>query len=331
MSTQATLRVAEPDLMRSLEDLISSTPGGAVRGDDGSRTPSRPVDEVGPSMTATTLLRPVRRAVRGRFGVWPVYESFNKVVRSPGALRALVTERREASRLRRELGVRQAEVVTVVPTYRRPDSLARAVASALAQDVPGHVVVVVDDGAGTPALPADDRVVVASLSRHTGHSGLVRNVGLALVDSTYASFLDDDNTWRPHHLRTALAALDDADADVVYTAVERLLPDGRLMDVLSQPFDRRLMRDKAFVDTNAIVARRDRGVRFSRIRRRKGVRPPVDWEFVWRLSRHHRTVHVPTRTVRYAVNPGSYFTSWDVPTQRSGAEARAPQPSPGRG
>lgn len=330
MSGSTALRVAEPDLMRSLEDLFSSTPGGAVRDDDGFRAPSRPVDEVGP-MTAGTLLRPVRRAVRARFGVWPVYESFNKVARCPGALRAFVTERREIARLRHELGVRRAEVVTVVPTFRRPESLARAVDSALAQDVPGHVVVVVDDGAGTPPLPDDERVVVASLSRHTGHSGLVRNVGLGLVDSTFASFLDDDNTWRPDHLRTALAAMDDADADVVYTAVDRLLPDGRLMDVLSQPFDRRLMRDKAFVDTNAIVARRDRGVRFSRIRRRKGVRPPVDWEFVWRLSRRHRTVHVPARTVRYAVNPGSYFTSWDVPRQRSAADALEHRSGQGRG
>ena len=301
-----------------------------MRDDDGFRAPSRPVDEVGPTMTAGTLLRPVRRAVRARFGVWPVYESFNKVARSPGALRAFVTEQREIARLRRELGVRRAEVVTVVPTFRRPESLARAVDSALAQDVPDHLVIVVDDGAGTPPLPDDERVVVASLSRHTGHSGLVRNVGLGLVDSTFASFLDDDNTWRPDHLRTALAALDDADADVVYTAVDRLLPDGRLMDVLSQPFDRHLMRDKAFVDTNAIVARRDRGVRFSRIRRRKGVRPPVDWEFVWRLSRRHRTVHVPARTVRYAVNPGSYFTSWDVPRQRSAGD-RSPRPTAGAG
>ncbi|GEN79725.1 hypothetical protein N867_07350 [Actinotalea fermentans ATCC 43279 = JCM 9966 = DSM 3133] len=288
-----------------------------MRGEDGCLAASRP-DEEGHHMPAAHLLRPLRRAVRARFGVWPVYESFNKVVRSPGAARAFVTERREIARLRRELGPRRAEVVTVVPTYRRPESLVRAVDSALAQDVADHVVVVVDDGAGTPPLPDDDRVVVASLSRHTGHSGLVRNVGLGIVDSTYASFLDDDNTWRPDHLRTALVALDEA--DVVYTAVDRVLPDGRLMDVLSQPFDRDLMRDKAFVDTNAIVARRDRGVRFSRIRRRRGVRPPVDWEFVWRLSRRRTTVHVPERTVRYAVNPGSYFTSWDVPRQRSAAD-----------
>lgn len=255
--------------------------------------------------------RALRRTLRSRFGLWPVHEARNKVMRSPGALRAWTIERREIARLRAEVGPRTAHVVTVVPTYRRPELLAKAVDSALAQDVPGHVVVVVDDGAGLAGLPDDPRVVAVSLSRHRGHSGLVRNVGLGLVESEYAAFLDDDNTWRADHLSLCLAALEGG-ADVVYTALERVLPDGTLMDVLSQPFDRDLMREKAFVDTNAIVVRRDPGVRFSRIRRRRGVRPPVDWEFVWRLSRTRRTVHVPEATVRYMVNPGSYFTQWQV-------------------
>ena len=253
----------------------------------------------------------IRSALRGRFGLWPVHEARNKVLRSPGALRAWVIERREVARLRAHVGPRTASVVTVIPTYRRPELLAVAVRSALAQDVPDHVVVVVDDGGGLSGLPDDPRVVGVSLSRHRGHSGLVRNVGLGLVESEYAAFLDDDNTWRADHLRLTLAALADG-ADLVYTALERVLPDGTLMDILSVPFDRDLMREKAFVDTNAIVVRRDRGVRFSRIRRRRGVRPPVDWELVWRLSRTRRTVHVPEATVRYMVNPGSYFTHWQV-------------------
>ena len=269
--------------------------------------------------------RALRRALRSRFGLWPVHEARNKVLRSPGALRAWVVERREISRLRAEIGPRTARVVTVVPTFQRPELLAKAVRSALEQDVPGHVVVVVDDGAGLTGLPDDPRVIGVSLAKHRGHSGLVRNVGLGLVDSEYAAFLDDDNTWRPDHLRLTLAALADG-ADVVYTALERVLPDGTLMDVLSQPFDRHLMREKAFVDTNAIVVRRDRGVRFSRIRRRRGVRPPVDWEFVWRLSRTRRTVHVPEATVRYMVNPGSYFTHWRVGAEGTDPAADAGTP-----
>ncbi len=266
--------------------------------------------------------RAIRRYLRSRFGLWPVHEVRNKVLRSPGALRAWVVERREVARLRAQVGPRRARVVTVVPTYRRPELLRTAVASALAQDVDDHVVVVVDDGAGVVGLPEDPRVVAVSLAKHRGHSGLVRNVGLGLVESEFAAFLDDDNTWHPNHLAVALAAL--ADADVVYTGLERVLPDGSPMDVLSEPFDRERMKEKSFVDTNVIVARRDPGVRFSRIRRRRGVRPPVDWEFVWRLSRTRRTVHVPETTVRYMVNPGSYFTQWQV----GGSEQPAPEAQP---
>lgn len=266
----------------------------------------------GPTRIARTLLR-------SRFGLWPVHEARNKVLRSPGALRAWLIERREIARLRAQVGPRRAQVVTVVPTYRRPELLRTAVASALAQDVDDHVVVVVDDGAGLAGLPEDPRVVAVSLSKHRGHSGLVRNVGLGLVESEFAAFLDDDNTWHPDHLRVALAAL--ADADVVYTGLERVLPDGTPMDVLSEPFDRERMKEKSFVDTNVIVVRRDPGVRFSRIRRRRGVRPPVDWEFVWRLSRTRRTLHVPQTTVRYMVNPGSYFTQWQVGEGAQSAES----------
>src|SRR5699024_7767894 len=111
----------------------------------------------------------------------------------------------------------------------------------------------------------------------------------------------------------ALEALGSGDADVVYTAVERVLPDGRTMDVLSEPFDRHRMREDSFVDTNSLVVRRDAGVRFSRVRRGRGVKPPVDWEFVWRTSRRRRVVHVPVTTVRYLVNPGSYFSRWNLP------------------
>lgn len=270
----------------------------------------------------------MRRAIRSRFGLWPVHEVRNKALRWPGAVRAAVVERREVARLRVEVGGRRARVVTVVPTWNRPELLAAAVASALEQDVADHVVVVVHDGPGLTGVPDDSRVVGVSLSRHVGHSGLVRNVGLGLVDSDYAAFLDDDNTWRPDHLRRALAAL--AEADLAYTGLERVLPDGTLMDVLAEPFDRELMKERSFVDTNAIVVRRGPGVRFSRIRRRRGVRPPVDWELVWRLSRRMRVVQVPEPTVRYTVNPGSYFTQWELPG-RPGATAdgtRAPSDRP---
>jgi glycosyltransferase involved in cell wall biosynthesis len=251
----------------------------------------------------------MRAWLRARFGIWPLYEARNKALGWPRALLALRGERREISRLRRAHQVPTARVTTVIPTYRRPETLLRALHTALAQDVDDHVVIVVDDGAGLPELPDDQRLVAVSLSQNTGRAGQVRNVGVALARSPFLAFLDDDNEWHPHHLSVALEALE-GDADLVYTALERVHPDGTSMDVVSQEFDRRLLAEESYVDASSIVVRNSRHVRFSRIHRSSRTLPKEDWELVWRLSRRLRVRHVPELTVRYTVNPDSYFTPW---------------------
>ncbi|WP_250443497.1 glycosyltransferase [Actinotalea sp. C106] len=259
-----------------------------------------------------------RRRLRARFGIWVLYEARNKVLGMPGAIAGLLREDAEVRRLRHTTHVPPATVTTVMPTYRRPEALQRAVASALGQDWNDHTVIVVDDGGGLPDLPEDPRLVAVSLRSNTSRVSLVRNVGLRLARSPYVAFLDDDNEWRPQHLTVALEALEQG-VDVVYTAVERARPDGRTHDVLSAPFDRRTLADASYVDTNSLVVRHGRGVRFSRLDRPRTMLPKEDWEFVWRLSRRHRTVHLPIPTVRYLMNPDSYYTTWG-----SGDELTAP-------
>lgn len=260
-------------------------------------------------------MRAVKRLVRRTFGWARLMEARNKLVLGTTALALRRFENAEVRRLAVTLPPRTAPalVATVIPTYRRPESLLRAVASALAQTVTDQVVIVVDDGAGLPELPADPRLVVVGLSRNVGVAGIVRNIGIRLTDSTYVAFLDDDNTWSPEHLAVALAALDGpSGADGVYTALSRREPDGGVRDVLSVPFDRRQAADRCFLDTNAFVARRTPGLRFSRLRRTPDVMPREDWEMIFRYSRRHRVRHVPVATVEYLVNPASYWTAWQA-------------------
>lgn len=278
-------------------------------------------------MPGRAATRSLRRALRRRFGLWPLHELRNAVLGWP---RALATRRLESGEVRRlgSVPVPAAKVTTVMPTYRRPESLVEAVRSALAQDVTDHTVIVVDDGGGLPELPSDPRLVAVSLRRNTACLGMVRNVGIRLARSPYVAFLDDDNTWRPDHLSVGLAALETG-ADVVYTAVQRSLPDGTALDTLSTPFDRRAMADSSYVDANSIVVRNGPRVRFSRLPRRKTTLPKEDWEFVWRLSRRLRTRHVPVPTVRYVANPSSYYTTWrDLPeASTDGMVSEAPGPA----
>lgn len=257
--------------------------------------------------------------LRERYGLWPLLELRNRVVGGPSAAAWRLFEWAEVRRCSRGLGpFPEAAVVTVIPTYRRPELLREAVASALGQSVSDHLVIVVDDGGGLPRLPADDRLVAISLSRNSRRLGLVRNVGIRLTRSTYIAFLDDDNRWYPNHLAVATEALEKG-VDLVYTAVERVRGDGSRMDTLSQDFDRRELGDRpGFVDANAIVVRRGPRVRFSVIRRAKETLPKEDLEFVWRMSRRMRVRHVAVPTVQYLVNEDSYYTGWP----KGGGEAQ---------
>jgi Glycosyl transferase family 2 len=266
------------------------------------------------------LGRPLRRVLRRHFGWLPLYELRNKIRYGHTVPRVWLFESAEVRRLRATLPASAAPLVTtVIPTYRRPESLPAAVRSVLAQTVSDQRVIVVDDGGGgLPELPDDPRLIAVSLARNTAVLGVVRNVGIRLADSEFVAFLDDDNEWEPEHLATALAALRSTEPDRrgrrlagVYTALRRVLPDGREVDVLSVPFDRRLARNEGFLDANGFVARRSRALRFSRLRRDRGVLPREDWATLYRYSRRHPIEHVPVPTVRYLVNPDTYYTVWD--------------------
>jgi len=262
----------------------------------------------------------IKRALRRRYGWLPLYELRNKVLLAYTVPAVWRFENAEVRRLRTLMPPEGDAplVTTVIPTYRRPEQLLNAVESALDQTVRDHRVIVVDDGAGLPKLPQDPRLVALSLSRNCAVLGVVRNVGIRLADSPYLAFLDDDNTWEPDHLATALAALDaDPGLGGVYTALRRMLPDGTDHDIISEPFDPRTARERAYLDANAFVARSATRLRFSRLRRDRGVLPREDWATLYSFSRRHRIAHVPRPTVRYLVNPATYYTTWDEERLRS--------------
>ncbi len=257
---------------------------------------------------------PVKQWLKSRYGFIPLTESRNKIMYGHTAPALYRFERTEARRIggsRPGGRFPKARVATIIPTFKRPEHLVRAVESVLAQTVTDQVVLVIDDGGGLPDLPADPRLHAFSLARNIAVPGVARNIGIRLTDSPFVAFLDDDNTWHPQHLEVALARLAAApELDGVYTAMRRVTPAGDTLDVISVPFDRDYARNNGFLDVSTFVVRRSPGVRYSRIKRAKHVVPKEDWELMWRYTRRRHIEHVPELTVDYLVNPDSYWTPW---------------------
>ena len=264
-----------------------------------------------------SLVNRVKTSIRKTIGLWPAREAWNSVALGSRLPELIHFENKEVARLRSALGqVPEAKIACIIPTFKRPQGLLKAIESVLAQERQDFVIVVVDDGAGLPRLPADPRIFAVSLSRNSAVLGIVRNVGIRLSRSEYIAFLDDDNVWTSRHLAAAVDGLERG-SDLVYTAVRRTRPDGSELDVLSKSFDRKRFSDEtSWVDANSIVLRRAICPPFSRLPRTRKTLPKEDWEFVWRVSRRAHVVHVTDVTVEYLVNPESYYTSWKPRDQR---------------
>jgi len=118
-------------------------------------------------------------------------------------------------------------VAVIIPTYRRPQSLERAVRSVLAQDDLGRLVeelVVVDndpDGSArltVARLQEDGARILYVHAREPGVSN-ARNAGLAATSAPLIAFIDDDESAPPHWLGALYDAHTALGVDVTFGPV----------------------------------------------------------------------------------------------------------------
>ena len=100
----------------------------------------------------------------------------------------------------------------MIPTFRRPELVRRAAASALAQTAGDLEVIVVADGADAAATDAtrrsletlgDPRLRVVAPGRQLGN-GAARNLGVDHAAAPLVALLDDDDEWFPGKLAAQL-------------------------------------------------------------------------------------------------------------------------------
>ena len=126
-------------------------------------------------------------------------------------------------------------VSVIIPTYKRSDTLVRALESVLAQTYKNIEIIVVDDNAEFPEIRRHNEILIAKYpkvilvenEKNLG-GGLSRNEGIKVASGKYVAFLDDDDEYLPEKIEKQLNCLNSHDekTSVVYCYAEMINVNG---------------------------------------------------------------------------------------------------------
>lgn len=118
----------------------------------------------------------------------------------------------------------QPSVSIVIPLYNKRRTVARSIASILAQSFSAFEVVIIDDGSTDgswdelEACGATADARFRCVRQANAGPGAARNAGVKLANAPFIAFLDADDEWMPEHLQRAMDVLCTAGACPVYVA-----------------------------------------------------------------------------------------------------------------
>ncbi|MBU3946603.1 MAG: glycosyltransferase family 2 protein [Proteobacteria bacterium] len=122
------------------------------------------------------------------------------------------------------------KVTVIIPTYNRRHIIGKAVESVLAQSEQDLEVIVVDDGSEDDTHSIimsfnDDRI--SYFYKTNGGAASARNFGLSRAVGKYVAFLDSDDFWPDHYLKTMLTQLQiNSEFGAAYSPITVIHPDG---------------------------------------------------------------------------------------------------------
>jgi glycosyltransferase involved in cell wall biosynthesis len=213
------------------------------------------------------------------------------------------------------------EVAVVIPAHNPGPHLARSLGSVLAQDFTDWECVVVDDGSAEPvggldATAVDPRVRV--VRQPNAGVSVARNVGVALTDSRWVAFLDQDDEWHPAKLRRQVELLRaDEGAAFAHSGFVWRLPHTDLPATEVRATYRESLACRAYVLMSSLVVAREHYTAIG------GSDPLLaqqqDWALVLDLLRRHGpAVYAPEPLATYYVHDANASRNY----VRAAAEAR---------
>jgi glycosyltransferase involved in cell wall biosynthesis len=125
-------------------------------------------------------------------------------------------------------------VTVIIATYNWSSVLPYSIGSVLRQTYRDFELLVVgdgctDDSAEVVASIGDPRVRWINLPVNSRHQSAPNNEGLRQAAGDIVAYLGHDDLWLPHHLESVMTAYDGPAADLAYTLVGCVAPQGALV------------------------------------------------------------------------------------------------------
>lgn len=211
-----------------------------------------------------------------------------------------------------------ASITTIIPTYRRPHLLKRAVRSVLAQSYRDFQVCIYDNASGD-----ETREVVEELARHDGrvkyychdrNIGMLPNYvfGLNRVETPFFNMMGDDDVLLPGFFKTAAAALENnPEAKWFIGLLLSVFPNGKIEHIhLPAPRDAVLSARENFLRMTRFWQTWTSMMFRTEILATAGgldpeVGPPSDIDFEMRVAALHPAAVSPEPCAFYYDHPGA--------------------------
>lgn len=122
-------------------------------------------------------------------------------------------------------------VTVIIATYNKCSTLRYAIESVLWQTFTDFELWVIGDGCTDDSAQLvtsfnDPRVHWYNLPHNSGYQSEPNNEGLRRATGRYIAYLSHDDLWLPNHLQVLLNCIIESEADLVFSLLEIIFPDG---------------------------------------------------------------------------------------------------------
>lgn len=199
-------------------------------------------------------------------------------------------------------------ISAIIPTYNYASYVHRAVDSALSQTYPVTEVIVVDDGSTDNTRETLARYGDRIKYIYQANRGLAgaRNTGIRAATSEWLAFLDSDDWWLSEKIERQVRLVQaDPSIDLVYTALLKHFPDGRIEPTGIQPPDRLWPRFRYAnsVCPSTVLVKRDLVLKAGCFD--ESLRYCEDWDMWVRMGPGTKMAGIAEPSINYQITPGS--------------------------